>query len=135
MNVADGRTVGKPVERLDRRIVELSKKILDVERQRRHALHDHSLPLFAGTVGVDLDAVAVRIAEIDRLADGVIREPFDCGPLACGLRKPARETRPVGYEQRDVVEAGMTVGRLRARLLDKTDELRICAERGEAVLP
>ena len=41
------------------------------------------------------------------------------------MREPARETRPVGHEQRDVVEARVPVGRLRARLLDEADELGV----------
>ena len=134
MDVADRRPVGQPVERLDRRIVELSEEALDVERQRRHALHDLSLPLLTRPVGIDLDAVPVRIAEVDRLAHRVVREPFDPSLVACSMREPAREARPVGHEQRNVIEAGVTVGRSRPGLFDEADELGVGAERGETVL-
>ncbi len=95
---------------------------------------DLPLPELTRPVGVDLDAVPVGIAQIDRLADVVIGEALDPRLVARRVREPAREARPVGHEQRDVVEAGVTVGRLRARLFDEADELGVGAERRAAVL-
>ncbi len=90
--------------------------------------------MLARAVGVDLDAVPVGIAKIDRLADGVIREALDPSLIACRMREPARETRPIGDEQSDVVEAGVTVGGSRPRLFDEADELGVGADGGETVL-
>ena len=57
------------------------------------------------TIPVDLDAVTVRIAEVDRLADEVIRETTS-GTLSRLACEPTGDLDALGQEQREVVEAG-----------------------------
>src|ERR1700733_4800650 len=53
---------------------ELARESLQVEREGRHLeLPVRAAPFVAGPVTVDLDAVAVRVREIERLADEVVR--------------------------------------------------------------
>ena len=52
--------------------VKLAEKARDVEWQRRQPLEHVPFPHFAGTVPVDLDAVPVGVAEVDRLAHEVV---------------------------------------------------------------
>ncbi len=103
VHVARQRPFGQPVERLSCGILELAEKTLDVERQRRHQLGDLSLPLLAWAVGVDLDAVPVGIAQIDRLAHRMVRQPFERDPFPSCVREPTGQAHAVGDEQRDVV--------------------------------
>ena len=68
---------------------------------------DLALPELARAVGVDLDAVAVGVAEVDRLADEVVG---GARQRARGRARRARASgpgRPVGHEQREVEEAGV----------------------------
>src|SRR4051794_10775707 len=127
-------SVGETLEGLGRRVVELAEEALDVEGHRRQPLEDLALPELARPVGVDLDAVVVGIAQIDRLAHVVIREPLQLDLLPCGVREPLREARAVGNEKRDMVEAGVPVVRLGSRLFDEADELAVGAERRGPVL-
>ena len=72
VDVAHHRAGRQAVERLRRRVVELAEEVVDVERQRRHPLGDLALPVLARAVPVDLDAVVVGVAEVERLADEVV---------------------------------------------------------------
>jgi hypothetical protein len=90
---------------------ELAEEAVDVERQRRHPLRDLALPVLARTVPVDLDAVAVGIGEVDRLADVMVGEPLELDAVACGVREPAGEVDAFGHEQREMVEARVAVRR------------------------
>ena len=116
-------SVGQALEGLGRRVGQLAEEALDVERHRRHPLEDLALPELARPVGIDLDAVVVGIAEIDRLAHVVIGEALQLDLVARGVREPPREARAVGHEERDVVEARVPVVGLGAGLLDEADEL------------
>jgi len=60
----------------------------------------------------------------------MIRQSFELNAIACGMCKPAREARPVGKEERDVIEPRMTFHRLGPLLLDEADDLRVRSERG-----
>jgi hypothetical protein len=63
----------------------------------------------------------------------VVGEPGQRHSVANGVREPARERRPVGLEEREVVQARVAVGRLRGRLLDEAKERRrVGAEQGAA---
>ena len=131
VDVADRRAVRQPVEL---GVARLGEQRVGVERERRHRLRDPALPLLARAVGVDLDAVVVRVAEVDRLAHDVVGEAGERDPLAPGVGEEAAEARAIRDEQRDVEEAGETGGRARARLLDEAQERRVGAELGRAVL-
>ena len=69
-----------------------------------------SQPL-ARPVGVDLDPVAVGVAEVDRLADEVVGEPLERDAVARGMREPAREVAALRHEEREVVEPGVARAR------------------------
>ena len=121
--MAHRRADGKPFESRRRGIVELAEEVVHVERLRRHPAADLSLPQLARPVGVDLDPVPVRVSEVDRLADVVVGEAGQRHPVARGVREPAGEVDAARHEQREVIEAGVSDGRPRARLLDEHDEL------------
>src|SRR5579871_4118725 len=74
----------------------LVEQRLQVERAREHR---HALaatvgarPLLDGTVAVELDAVAVVVGEVDRLADAVVGGALE--------RDPGREHAPEGIGER-----------------------------------
>jgi hypothetical protein len=135
VDVAHHRPVGQRVERLRAGVVELAQEAFDVERERRHPRRDLPLPELARPIPVDLDPVPVGIAEVDRLADEVVREPDDRLALARRMGEPAREVGALRHEQREVVEAGVPGRRPRARLLDQDEQLaRARPERGAPVV-
>src|SRR5262249_56973561 len=73
MNVADGRTRWRTGPRL---VAGRRDEVRGVERNRGHRqLARRVPPSGPRTVGVDLDADAVRIAQVNRLAHEVIRHP------------------------------------------------------------
>ena len=72
VHVPHHRARGEPFERLATRVVEYRDEVVRVERPGRHQLADVSLPALARPVGVDLDPVMIRIAEIDRLGNLVV---------------------------------------------------------------
>ena len=135
MDVPHRRAGGLLGERLRLGVFELAEEALEVERIGAHAFRHLPLPHRARTVGVDLDAVLVRIAEVDRLADEVVGGAREADALAHGMRKPARETAPIGEQQREVEQARAAGRRLRARLLDELEQARVAdAERRPAVV-
>ena len=81
------------------------------------------LPDLARAVPVDLDAVMVGVAEIERLADEVIRRAGERNPLARRVREPARQVGALRQQKRVMEEARVPVGRRRTRLLDEMQEL------------
>ena len=89
---------------------------------------------FPRTVGVDLDPVVVGVSEVDRLAHDVIGEARDLNAVANDVGEEPAEARAVGYEQRDVEEAGVALSRRRARFLDETHKRLVDAELGCSVL-
>ena len=64
-----------------------------------------SRPFAARAVGVQLDAVVVGIAEVDRFADPVIRGAVERNSRCKHPTYCVSERRPVGIEHRDVEEA------------------------------
>ena len=84
---------------------------------------------------VDLDAVSVRIGEVDRLADEVVGHPEQWHPVLGGVGEPAREISPLRHAQGEVVEPRVPPRPPRARLLDEAEQLDpVGTERGSAAL-
>src|SRR5581483_7731379 len=84
----------------------------EVERRRVHLLR----PLRARPIAVELDAVPVRIAQVDRLADAVVGGPAQPDPgLEHALHRTG-ERLPVRAADRDGVEPGRPGRRRRAAL-------------------
>ena len=111
----------RPVERLRPWIRAARRsRLVDVERQRGHPLADLALPELARTVPVDLDPVLVGVAEVQRLADEMIREPGE-GHAGRGRHGRAsapgrRDRAPAGRSGR--ARCGRPAG-LRSALLDQ----------------
>src|SRR5690242_14976294 len=100
----------KAVERLGGGIADLGQEILQVQRHRRHARCNLSLPDFSGTIPVDLNAMSVGIAEIERLADEMVRSTCELNSIASRMGEPAGEVCSFRYEQREVVQPGESDG-------------------------
>ena len=111
--------VGKLLERLRLGVGQLADEAADIERQSRHPLEDLPFPDLARAVPVDLDAVPVRVAEVDRLAHEVVGQADQRHAVAAGVREPAREVDALGQQQGEVVEAGVAVRRPGPGLLDE----------------
>ncbi len=102
--VGDGRVRGRGVDP-GRHVVDHA---VEVERQRRHSDLAVGLvvPLGARAVAVDLDPVALGVAEVERLADEVVGGAFE---RVAGGRQAAQGERQVGarrQQDREVEEAG-----------------------------
>ena len=79
---------------------------VDVQRQGRHLqLVAHARPLLPGAIAVDLDPVAVRIGQVERLADQVIGRAIERPTDLDEARQREGEVRPGGHEDGQVVEA------------------------------
>ena len=90
----------------------------------------------ARAIGVDLDPVAVRVGEVERLADEVVGEAGERHPVAGRVREPAGEVGALGQQEGEVEEAGVADRGPRARLLVQDEQLAPAgAERGPAVAP
>ena len=118
---------------LDRR-----DEVAQVERDRVHtdllAGIGGRRPLRAVAVGVDLDPVAVGVAQVERLGDAVVRRAGERLARAGDAQRGMCEVAPRGMKQREVEEAGVASGGLRRAVLVQHDErLRAGAERGHAV--
>ena len=92
-------------------------------------LRDLALPELARPVGVDLDAVPVGVAEVDRLADEVVGRARQAHALAHRVGDPEREAAPVRQQQREVEQPGAPGRRLRARHLDQLEQARTVRRR------
>ena len=68
-----------------------------------------TVPCGAWPVGVDLDAVAFGIGQVDRLADEVIRRPIDADSVLLRMAEPRPEVARLGQKKGQVVEAGAIV--------------------------
>ncbi len=118
MDMADHRPFGSLLER--RRVpVQGRQQVPDIEAAGGHEAVDPTVPQRSGAVGVDLDAVPVGVAQVDRLADGVVGEPLEGDPLLGDVPQPAGQFGPVGQQEREVKEAGVGRRRPRAGLLDR----------------
>jgi len=98
---------------------ELGQERAQVELAERHpdALAVGRLgPLLARAVAVELDAVAVRVVEVDRLAHAVIARALDRDAGVGQAPQRDGERPPVGVADRDVVQAGRPARRGRPAL-------------------
>ena len=106
MDVADAQALRR--RRIGRgRRIDLAQDRLDVELLGRH--HDQAvlaLPALARPVVVDLDAVALGIVEIERLADAVVGGAGDRHAVARDVQDPARMVLPRRHQEGGVIEAG-----------------------------
>jgi hypothetical protein len=83
------------------------QQALEVERQRRHLdLVAGPAPLLARAVAVELDSVALGVAQVERLADQVVGRPGEAPARVGHAAQRAREVGPARHEQREVEEAG-----------------------------
>jgi hypothetical protein len=80
-------------------------------------------PPIARPVGVELDAVVVGIAQVDRLADAVVRRGLDTGVGVGQAPDGARELAAGLEQQRIVVQAGVPPARRGVRLLDQNEQV------------
>jgi hypothetical protein len=112
MQVPDPRRRRHAAPRLVARRVEEPAQI---ERVRRHhQLAAHPPPAARRPVGVHLDAQAVRVPQIQRLAHQVIAGA-ELEPQGARVRQEASERPAVREQQREVVETRAAVGGRRAR--------------------
>src|SRR5690606_34719945 len=85
-----------------------SEQILYVERIGAHFdAAIRAVPARDGTVGIDLDAIAFRIGEIDRLADDVVGSAVEGYVGPPDMAEPAREIGARRHEEGRVEEAGL----------------------------
>ena len=97
----------------------LRQQVLEVERQRDH-VHAvpvrRPLPLLARAVGVDLDAQAVRVAQVQRLGYAVVGRAFESASAPLATRRTVvGERGPRGVKPGDVEQAGAARRRRRRR--------------------
>src|SRR5262245_22780934 len=98
---------------------------LQIERIRTHAqVLANEWPLDARSIAIDLDAVAVRIGEVNRLADSVVR-----GALQdrAGLHEPAQRPSQIGArwrQYREMVQAGRASCSGRVATLTQNEQIR-----------
>ena len=84
--------------------VELGEERFEVERHSRHRqLTAHGGPLLSGSVAVQLDAVAVRITQVECLANAVIRRSADAHAVVDQAAERVRELAPTREGDCDVV--------------------------------
>ena len=130
--MAHDRSAGQAVEGLPLGIVELSQQVLEIERLGGHP-RDLPLPELARTVGIDLDPVPVRVAQVERLADEVVGDSGHRHLLADCVGEPGGEVAPFRDEEREVEETRVARRRLGARNLVEDEQLRISADGGAPV--
>ena len=104
---------------------QLVGEVAQVQRQRGHLqLAVGVAPLLARAVAVELDAVAVGIGQVQRLADEVVGDPVQ---RPAGLGQPGQrmgEVQPRRIQDRQVIEAGgPPVERGRRRVTVQPDEV------------
>ena len=84
----------------------LGEDALEVERQRRHRdLVSLARPLLARAVPVELDPVALRVGEVEGLADEVVRGAAQVPARLEHAPERAREVGPGRDEQREMEQA------------------------------
>ncbi len=90
------------------------------------------LPLVLPAVAIDLDAVAFRIVEIDRLADEMVGRAGERHALLRRVEQPAREIGARRQQKCGVIEAGgaVVVGLGARRVLELHDRHPAGAQRG-----
>ena len=118
MDVADAQTVGSRGVVAGRGSVSVSRSSMSswsVAIATDPALHGQSDGI---PVGIDLDAVAFGIVEIDGFGDEVVGEARQGNPVARGMDQPAREVLARRHQEGGVKEPG-GVARLRCAACGK----------------
>jgi hypothetical protein len=86
-------------------------QIVDIELIGRHRHRAVApLPERGIAIGIDLDAVAFGIVEIDGLADAVIGKARQRHALDRSMDQPARQILARRHQERGVIEAGRIAG-------------------------
>ena len=125
VDVTDDGRRRDPIETVGGGIADLGDQVGGVQRHRRHPRRHLPLPRLAGAIPVDLEAVPVGVPEVERLADEVVGHAGQRNPITGGMGEPAGEVGALRQQQGDVVEAGVSGARPRARLFDGNDQLPI----------
>jgi hypothetical protein len=87
-------------------LLRLGEERVEVQRtgDHRNATVGRARPLRLGAVAVELDPVLVRVAQVDRLADTVVRGTVDLVPRCDDSPECVGERRSVGIADRGVVQ-------------------------------
>ncbi len=75
-------------------------------RDHRELARGGARPLGRGAVPVELDAVAIRVAEVERLADAVVGGAFERDARADETAECVGQLGASGVDDREVVETG-----------------------------
>ena len=110
----------------------VGQQVLEVDRFGAHVQETADVrPLGARPVAIDLDAVAVRIGEVERFADTVVRRALQHGFRLDQTSERSREVRARRHQDREVVEArGAAHARCRLALREDQQVAAAGAERG-----
>ena len=108
------------------RVARGRQQVLEVERIGRHA--DRAVgaaPARGRVIGVDLDAVAFRVRQVERRADAGVGRAVQRDAVGAGEREPAPEFGAVGQQEGDVEQAGLTpVAGAQGRVADELQQRR-----------
>ena len=108
---------------------------VEVQRGRAAGVAEVGGPLALGAIGGELDAVAVRVGQVDRLVGAVVGGALDRGLGDREADRGAGEFLAGGVEQRVVVEAGVAPRWAGLRVLDELENNELAvAERGGRAL-
>ena len=101
---------------------QLRQELIRIQGVGPHAQLAARLPPgLARTIAVQLDAVALRVGQVDGLAHQVIGEAFQAGVLLYQALQRAGQGEAGGQEQGQMVQAGRAVARGGARALLQRD--------------
>ena len=112
----------------------LAEQALEIERKRRHLDRvTGERPFVARPVAVELDAVPLRVGEVERLGDEMVGGSGERPARTGHPAQRACEVGPRRHEEREVEEAGRPRrARRRVRIRDELDERRpVDAERDD----
>ena len=116
------------------RVIHLGEEAAEVERERVHAEHSAGDgPLVARTVAIELDAVPLRVGQVERLADEVVGGAAQTPARGDHPAERKREVGARGDEDRQV-EKPRRVLRPRRSVrggLELHERLAVDAERGD----
>ena len=120
---------GSCVERLLIGFGQLGEDAAHVERQSRQPLEHLPFPDLPRAVPVDLDAVPVRVAEVDRLTHEMIGEAGQGDVVAPCMGEPTGEVDALGQQEGEMEETGVALFRLRAGLFNEHESSRALPRR------
>src|SRR2546426_768549 len=64
-----------------------------------------------------------KVAQVEGLADKVVRSAGQGNPVGCGVREPASQRLAIGQKQREMEQARMALGGARARFFVEDEEV------------